>query len=98
MAHQSSNPHSRKWLHSKGGLKQEQRSASEACRPPTQPPAHPPACLSPHQKTHTQQAAEGINAYGVTRHRHMPEIEQGLSDAGGGGRGCNGRGPNLPFL
>ncbi|KAF8072804.1 N-acetyl-gamma-glutamyl-phosphate reductase [Scenedesmus sp. PABB004] len=27
--------------------------------------------------------AEGINAYGVTKHRHMPEIEQGLSDAAG---------------
>jgi len=26
---------------------------------------------------------EGINAYSVTRHRHMPEIEQGLSDACG---------------
>lgn len=25
--------------------------------------------------------AEGINAYGVGSHRHMPEIEQGLSDA-----------------
>lgn len=29
--------------------------------------------------------AEGINAYGVGSHRHMPEIEQGLSDAAGGG-------------
>ncbi|KAK2075631.1 hypothetical protein QBZ16_001739 [Prototheca wickerhamii] len=28
-------------------------------------------------------ATEGINAYGVGRHRHMPEIEQGLSDAAG---------------
>ncbi|GBF90163.1 N-acetyl-gamma-glutamyl-phosphate reductase [Raphidocelis subcapitata] len=27
--------------------------------------------------------AEGINAYGVSSHRHMPEIEQGLSDAAG---------------
>lgn len=27
--------------------------------------------------------AEGLNAYGVTRHRHMPEIEQGLSEAAG---------------
>jgi len=27
--------------------------------------------------------AEGINAYGVGSHRHMPEIEQGLSDASG---------------
>lgn len=25
--------------------------------------------------------AEGINSYGVTRHRHVPEIEQGLCDA-----------------
>jgi N-acetyl-gamma-glutamyl-phosphate reductase len=28
--------------------------------------------------------AEGINAYGVGSHRHMPEIEQGLSAAAGG--------------
>eukprot|EP00879_Flechtneria_rotunda_P003014 GHRR01003232.1.p1 GENE.GHRR01003232.1~~GHRR01003232.1.p1 ORF type:complete len:409 (+),score=107.05 GHRR01003232.1:1-1227(+) len=28
--------------------------------------------------------AEGINSYGVTKHRHMPEIEQGLSEAAGG--------------
>jgi N-acetyl-gamma-glutamyl-phosphate reductase len=27
--------------------------------------------------------AEGINAYGISKHRHMPEIEQGLSDAAG---------------
>eukprot|EP00245_Coleochaete_scutata_P008476 TRINITY_DN258_c0_g1_i1.p1 TRINITY_DN258_c0_g1~~TRINITY_DN258_c0_g1_i1.p1 ORF type:complete len:422 (+),score=87.00 TRINITY_DN258_c0_g1_i1:119-1384(+) len=27
--------------------------------------------------------AEGIHAYGVGHHRHMPEIEQGLSDAAG---------------
>lgn len=27
--------------------------------------------------------AEGINSYGVTKHRHMPEIEQGLSEAAG---------------
>ncbi|XP_048497457.1 probable N-acetyl-gamma-glutamyl-phosphate reductase, chloroplastic isoform X2 [Beta vulgaris subsp. vulgaris] len=26
------------------------------------------------------EVAEGIHAYGVTRHRHVPEIEQGLSD------------------
>ncbi|XP_042493822.1 probable N-acetyl-gamma-glutamyl-phosphate reductase, chloroplastic [Macadamia integrifolia] len=25
--------------------------------------------------------AEGIHSYGITRHRHVPEIEQGLSDA-----------------
>ena len=31
------------------------------------------------------EVAEGINAYGVGSHRHMPEIEQGLSDAAGGG-------------
>jgi N-acetyl-gamma-glutamyl-phosphate reductase len=29
----------------------------------------------------TQQIAEGINPYGVTSHRHMPEIEQGLTAA-----------------
>lgn len=29
------------------------------------------------------EVTEGINAYGVTRHRHMPEIEQGLSDSAG---------------
>jgi N-acetyl-gamma-glutamyl-phosphate reductase len=27
------------------------------------------------------EVAEGINAYGVGSHRHMPEIEQGLADA-----------------
>ncbi|KAH7619633.1 hypothetical protein Ndes2526B_g06615 [Nannochloris sp. 'desiccata'] len=27
------------------------------------------------------EATEGISAYGVGKHRHMPEIEQGLSDA-----------------
>ncbi|KAG9440746.1 hypothetical protein H6P81_020911 [Aristolochia fimbriata] len=27
------------------------------------------------------EVAEGIHSYGVTRHRHVPEIEQGLSDA-----------------
>ncbi|GAB2274420.1 hypothetical protein Dimus_009188 [Dionaea muscipula] len=27
--------------------------------------------------------AEGIHSYGVTKHRHVPEIEQGLSDAAG---------------
>jgi N-acetyl-gamma-glutamyl-phosphate reductase len=27
--------------------------------------------------------AEGINAYGVSKHRHMPEIEQGLTEAAG---------------
>ena len=30
------------------------------------------------------EVAEGLNAYGVTRHRHMPEIEQGLTEATGG--------------
>ena len=29
------------------------------------------------------EVAEGIHAYGVARHRHAPEIEQGLSDAAG---------------
>lgn len=29
------------------------------------------------------EATEGVNAYGVGKHRHMPEIEQGLSDAAG---------------
>ena len=29
------------------------------------------------------EATEGVNAYGITRHRHMPEIEQGLSEASG---------------
>lgn len=29
------------------------------------------------------QLTEGINAYGVSKHRHMPEIEQGLADACG---------------
>ncbi|KAK8956540.1 hypothetical protein KSP39_PZI000209 [Platanthera zijinensis] len=27
--------------------------------------------------------SEGIHAYGITKHRHVPEIEQGLSDASG---------------
>lgn len=27
------------------------------------------------------EVAEGVHSYGVTRHRHAPEIEQGLSDA-----------------
>ncbi|KAK7310397.1 hypothetical protein RJT34_07880 [Clitoria ternatea] len=27
------------------------------------------------------EVTEGINSYGVTRHRHVPEIEQGLTDA-----------------
>eukprot|EP00892_Ulva_mutabilis_P011855 jgi/Ulvmu1/9041/UM005_0134.1 len=27
---------------------------------------------------------EGMQSYGVSRHRHMPEIEQGLADAAGG--------------
>ncbi|XP_057547286.1 probable N-acetyl-gamma-glutamyl-phosphate reductase, chloroplastic [Amaranthus tricolor] len=29
------------------------------------------------------EVAEGIHAYGITRHRHVPEIEQGLSDVAG---------------
>jgi len=31
------------------------------------------------------EVADGISAYGVASHRHSPEIEQGLSDAAGGG-------------
>ena len=31
------------------------------------------------------EVADGMHAYGVGSHRHMPEIEQGLSDAIGGG-------------
>jgi N-acetyl-gamma-glutamylphosphate reductase len=27
--------------------------------------------------------AEGINSYSVSKHRHMPEIEQGLTEAAG---------------
>lgn len=30
------------------------------------------------------EVAEGIHPYGVSKHRHMPEIEQGLSEAAGG--------------
>lgn len=29
------------------------------------------------------EVAEGIHAYGIAKHRHMPEIEQGLSEAAG---------------
>jgi N-acetyl-gamma-glutamyl-phosphate reductase len=29
------------------------------------------------------EATEGVNAYGITKHRHMPEIEQGLSESCG---------------
>ena len=29
------------------------------------------------------EVSEGITAYGVAHHRHMPEIEQGLSRAAG---------------
>jgi N-acetyl-gamma-glutamyl-phosphate reductase len=29
------------------------------------------------------EVSEGINAYGIARHRHAPEIEQGLSEAAG---------------
>lgn len=31
------------------------------------------------------EVADGISAYGVASHRHLPEIEQGLSEAHGGG-------------
>lgn len=39
-----------------------------------------------HEKTHPTPALifpTGINSYGVGKHRHMPEIEQGLSEAAG---------------
>ena len=29
------------------------------------------------------QVADGMHAYGVSKHRHMPEIEQGLAEAAG---------------
>ncbi|KAK7851595.1 putative n-acetyl-gamma-glutamyl-phosphate reductase [Quercus suber] len=32
--------------------------------------------------------AEGIYSYGITRHRHVPEIEQGLSDAANSKNNC----------
>ncbi|KAK4262855.1 hypothetical protein QN277_028358 [Acacia crassicarpa] len=36
---------------------------------------------SPKENLLYTEVAEGINSYGVTRHRHVPETEQGLSDA-----------------
>lgn len=39
---------------------------------------------SPKQGTLFCEVTEGISAYGVASHRHMPEIEQGLTDAYGG--------------
>lgn len=38
---------------------------------------------SPTQGTLFCEVADGISAYGVASHRHMPEIEQGLTDAYG---------------
>ena len=41
------------------------------------------AVRSPKEQFLYTEIAEGINPYGITRHRHMPEIEQVLSDAQG---------------
>ncbi|HUN46335.1 MAG TPA: N-acetyl-gamma-glutamyl-phosphate reductase [Stellaceae bacterium] len=38
---------------------------------------------SPKETSLFAEVSEGINAYGVASHRHMPEIEQGLSAAAG---------------
>ncbi|HTZ80419.1 MAG TPA: N-acetyl-gamma-glutamyl-phosphate reductase [Stellaceae bacterium] len=38
---------------------------------------------SPKESSLFAEVSEGINAYGVASHRHMPEIEQGLSAAAG---------------
>ncbi|KAK4742669.1 hypothetical protein SAY87_000670 [Trapa incisa] len=35
---------------------------------------------SPKEANLYTEVAEGIHAYGITKHRHVPEIEQGLSD------------------
>lgn len=37
----------------------------------------------PRQGTLYSEVGEGVHAYGVARHRHAPEIEQGLSEAAG---------------
>ncbi len=39
---------------------------------------------APKEGTLYAEVAEGIHAYGIATHRHAPEIEQGLSAAGGG--------------
>ena len=39
---------------------------------------------SPKLSTHYPECNEGFSAYGVGRHRHTPEIEQVLTDVGGG--------------
>lgn len=39
------------------------------------------------------EVTEGLHAYGVASHRHMPEIEQGLSEAAGADvQVCAGKG------
>ena len=38
----------------------------------------------PRQNTLFSEVDEGVHAYGVATHRHVPEIEQGLSEAAGG--------------
>jgi N-acetyl-gamma-glutamyl-phosphate reductase len=40
---------------------------------------------APSDKTHFVTVDENVNAYGVPRHRHTPEIEQELSQLGAGG-------------
>ncbi len=37
---------------------------------------------APNEKTHFVTADENVNAYGVPRHRHIPEIEQELAALG----------------
>ncbi len=39
---------------------------------------------APKEATLFCEVADGVHAYGVGKHRHAPEIEQGLSDAAGG--------------
>lgn len=74
------------------------RQATPTLKPrncPARPPPRPPpsagisgAGRSAKQNLLYAEATEGVNAYGVTRHRHMPEIEQAstLMGAGGGVR------------
>ena len=57
------------------------RDASPSLPPHAPPlPLLPPFSVPPHL-FFKKQIAEGINPYGVTSHRHMPEIEQGLTAA-----------------
>lgn len=46
--------------------------------------SHRPTCSGFHAWCACVQITEGMQAYGVSSHRHMPEIEQGLADAVGG--------------